>query len=121
MERLTNHFDYCEFIECKWRDSELEKVDKCKFFDATSRNKCHEKSVYEKLRAYEDLEEQGLLLRLPCKVGDTFWELNNQFTKPTIYPRKVHSISHCVYVLERLGKICFLTKAEAEKALAEMG
>lgn len=68
-----------------------------------------------------DAEEQGLLLRLPCKPGDTFWELNNQFAEPTIYPRKAHSISHCVYVLERLGKLCFLTKAEAEKALAEMG
>lgn len=26
--------------------------------------------VCEKLAAYEDLEEQGLLVRLPCKVGD---------------------------------------------------
>lgn len=26
-----------------------------------------------KLAEYEDLEEQGLLLRLPCKVGDTVW------------------------------------------------
>jgi len=26
--------------------------------------------VAEKLAAYEDLEEQGLLVRLPCKVGD---------------------------------------------------
>ena len=30
-------------------------------------------AVYEKLREYEDLEEQGLLLRLPCKVGDTVY------------------------------------------------
>lgn len=27
----------------------------------------------EKLAAYEDAEEQGLLLRLPCKVGDTVY------------------------------------------------
>ena len=27
----------------------------------------------EKLCEYEDLEEQGNLLRLPCKVGDTVW------------------------------------------------
>ena len=26
-----------------------------------------------KLKAYEDAEEQGLLLRLPCKVGDTVY------------------------------------------------
>lgn len=27
----------------------------------------------EEFKAYEDLEEQGKLLRLPCKVGDRFW------------------------------------------------
>ena len=27
--------------------------------------------AYFKLKEYEDLEEQGLLLKLPCKVGDT--------------------------------------------------
>ena len=29
--------------------------------------------VLRKLADYEDLEEQGLLVRLPCKVGDTVW------------------------------------------------
>ena len=28
---------------------------------------------FDKLAEYEDLEEQGLLLRLPCKVGDTVY------------------------------------------------
>lgn len=28
---------------------------------------------FEKLAMYEDLEEQGLLVRLPCKVGDTLY------------------------------------------------
>lgn len=30
-------------------------------------------SAARKLCDYEDLEEQGLLVRLPCKVGDTVW------------------------------------------------
>ena len=30
-------------------------------------------SIYEKLRKYEDVEEQGLLVKLPCKVGDTVY------------------------------------------------
>ena len=34
---------------------------------------CHKAKLYRKLKHYEDLEEQGLLLRLPCKVGDTVW------------------------------------------------
>lgn len=28
-----------------------------------------------KLAAYEDAEEAGTLVRLPCKVGDTMWYL----------------------------------------------
>lgn len=31
--------------------------------------------VYDKLAAYENAEEQGLLVRLPCKVGDTVYKL----------------------------------------------
>lgn len=31
--------------------------------------------VLKKLGEYEDLEERGLLLRLPCKVGDYAWDL----------------------------------------------
>lgn len=32
-------------------------------------------SVAERLAAYEDAEEQGFLIRLPCKVGDTVYKL----------------------------------------------
>lgn len=31
--------------------------------------------VYFKLKEYEDLEEQGRLIKLPCKVGDTVWQI----------------------------------------------
>ena len=31
------------------------------------------RAILKKLADYEDTEEQGLLLRLPCKVGDTLW------------------------------------------------
>ena len=34
--------------------------------------------MYDKLKEYEDLEEQGLLLRLPCKPSDvTVYQLRN--------------------------------------------
>lgn len=36
-------------------------------------------SPTEKLAAYEDSEEQGLLLRLPCKVGDTVYVVTSPF------------------------------------------
>lgn len=32
--------------------------------------------VLQKLADYEDLEEQGLLLKLPCKVGDVIYEVD---------------------------------------------
>lgn len=31
--------------------------------------------ILTKLADYEDLEEQGLLVRLPCKVGDTVYDI----------------------------------------------
>lgn len=74
----------------------------------------------KEIRYWRSLEEQGLLLKLPCKVGDVFWELNAVCDIPYIYPRTTQTVSHCVYVHERLGKLCFLTKEEAEKALEEM-
>ena len=38
----------------------------------------------EKLKYYEDLEEQGRLLVLPCKVGDTVYEILEE-TVPNHY------------------------------------
>lgn len=41
-------------------------------------NSCRECGIYEaiqKLAEYEDLEEQGLLLRLPCKVGTRIYKI----------------------------------------------
>ena len=31
--------------------------------------------MYFKLKDYEGLEEQGRLVKLPCKVGDTVWQI----------------------------------------------
>lgn len=46
--------------------------------------------VYDKLAAYEDAEEQGLLVRLPCKVGDTVWTLNHHFRPVDGKVRSIH-------------------------------
>lgn len=43
-----------------------------------------------KLAEYEDLEEQGLLLRLPCKIGDTAYEV--QELSKRIQPYTITSI-----------------------------
>ena len=76
-------------------------------------------NILHKLADYEDKQEQGLLIELPCKVGDTFWEVS--WSNDSFYPRVAHSLQHCCYIKDRLGTWCFLTEAEAEEALAEMG
>lgn len=100
------------------------------------------REICEKLKAYEDLEEQGKLLRLPCKVGDTVYpimvvgaEFGN--LKYEIYEAKVRrfhidSIHLCVeitiaetaqiieLVAETFGETFFLTREEAETALERM-
>lgn len=96
--------------------------------------------LLEALGKYEDAEKQGLLLRLPCKVGDTvyaFLSTCNYFTecqinkielKPTLYGNTCYflePIGHrgCLYRCfeDEFGKTVFLTKEEAEAKLKEMG
>ena len=93
------------------------------------------RDAIDKLAEYEDLEEQGLLLKLPCKVGDIIWWLNGKF----IMESEVVGFSVCeddvsliraeyqdkrtdktyMYTLDTIdiGKTVFLTKEEAEQAL----
>ena len=94
----------------------------------------------EKLAEYEDLEEQGLLVGLPCKVGDTVYRVNAGAKQPII-PMTVSEIhffcyknerivrfdaigkgdmGESCYRLEDIGRIVFLTREEAEKKLEEM-
>lgn len=97
-------------------------------------------SAARKLCDYEDLEEQGLLVRLPCKVGDTVYRVNAGAKQPII-PMTVSEIhflcykneravrfdaigkedmGESCYRLEDIGRIVFLTREEAEKKLEEM-
>ena len=143
MDRLTNHFSYCECAECKYYDEELAKCNKCKIF-ITSTGHCHDKKVWEKLRDYEDLEEQGLLLKLPCKIGttvyviDTIYECDNDYMDcimefPDRYQCErgfkceyeheklvVRPESFDFKMLDNFNKTVFLTKEEAEKALERL-
>lgn len=46
-----------------------------------------EYELYQRLGRYEDAEEHGLLLHLPCKIGDTVWQIMITGTrgKKTLY------------------------------------
>ena len=75
----------------------------------------------KKLQEYEDAEEQGLLLRLPCKVGDTVYKIINQRDNydDTVY-QIVSATIFELSMIDKIGKTVFLTKAEAEWKLKEM-
>lgn len=94
-------------------------------------------SAAEKLADYEDLEEQGRLIKLPCKVGDTVYGINTD--RNIVSALKIISVkiySYAIYFDYQLidgiyknivsfadadiGKTVFLTKSEAEVKLKEL-
>lgn len=104
---------------------------------------CNVRKALYKLAEYEDLEEQGLLLKLPCKVGDTVYEICEGFIEPCTveviffadytdkdgnysYMAEIHyERKDCPYVSTEIyftdfGKTVFLTQEQAEEALKRM-
>ncbi len=92
-----------------------------------------------KLAEYEDLEEQGLLVRMPCKVGDTVWvnsSIHGNMCEGTVTSVRIGSDS-CVIsitaissitgdefgflaITDYFGATVFLTRAEAKATLEKM-
>lgn len=89
----------------------------------------------ERLKKYEDLEEQGRLLELPVKPGTIVYKIVsgcvseadlcdgkcvncNDYQEYILEP--VMSIGAIVSQLKDFGKSIFLTREEAEKALKKM-
>ena len=69
------------------------------------------------LAEYKKLDEQGLLLKLSCKVGDTVYTLNT-LKNGKIVLGQVEEIDAFFIALcmmeNRFGKTVFLTKEEAK-------
>ena len=100
-----------------------------------------ERMENKELKKYEDLEEQGKLLKLPCAVGDTVYYADNEYSF-TVLPVKVDEISimesneilyKCLlfdgngdvetqfdFDNDDFRKTVFLTRQEAEDKLVEM-
>ena len=91
----------------------------------------------EPYREYKDLEEQGLLLRLPCKVGSTLYQpISNRINEYGVIGLcfDIHRNKFMYEVAYQVGlewykttcdfdcinKTVFLTQAEAEQKLKEM-
>ena len=93
-------------------------------------------SYLNELREYKQLEEQGLLLRLPCKVEDTILYVdddNDNYPIEAKITRIEIKENYIIYYAEEkedcgtlgfdsddIGKTVFLTKEEAEQKLKEM-
>lgn len=121
MERLTKHWgnnyvatklDYCSLLEIPDEDF-----------------KCFE-AIVKKLAEYEDLEEQGLLLKLPCKVGDTVYNHvpirkgKDAYSETKVKSIEIREDNIYIWFKNGLGKTLsnfmrslWLSKEEAEKAL----
>lgn len=69
----------------------------------------------KKLAEYETAEEEGGLVVLPCKVGDTVYAIRQSWNGWNIDKKK---FSYAM--IGKVGKTVFLTREKAEKALKEM-
>ena len=100
--------------------------------------------ICQRLKLYEDLDEQDLLLRLPCKVGDDIYaipsevnyKLNKSFGAKGLNAICRQVVDHIefnsygylvstnegmtVHRQEAFGETWFLTRNEAEQKLKEM-
>ena len=83
--------------------------------------------VLKKLADYEDLEEQGLLVRLPCPIGTTVWDICGMDIRENVLSgiecgkdgKQFLWGNHDEWLGE-LNDLVFLTREEAEKKLEEM-
>lgn len=113
---------------CVQNNSECDKFSAC-----LKCSKEHEQLAewLTQLKEYQQLEGQGRLIKLPCKVGDTLYRL-----VPNLY-RKYVEIKIAQFVINKneiyfttnkgaswsvgkIGKTIFRTKAEAEAKLKEL-
>lgn len=136
----------------KWEDgsityNEKRELECGEYCDSCSQGAGNCKTVenmIKKLATYEDLEEQGLLVRLPDDLNRVLYQINYRWTKCTKYGERRNKceIYSCerecdsreeYYIDEvdlryiqignyydRLGKTVFLTREEAENKLEEI-
>lgn len=138
MERLTQKSD-----KMIWFKDQGLKIEPCEM------NSHHCRMILEKLADYEDLEEHGLLVRLPVKIGDDIYKIPSKANydlnvmygykaNNRVYHQKVYSIvfsqrgwfvqcdkdsihaPNVICIDVEYGKTWFLTYEAAEKKLEEM-
>ena len=81
----------------------------------------------EELKSFKEAEEQGLLVRLPCPIGTTVWDICGMDIRENVLSGiecgkdgKQFLWANDDEWLGELNDLAFLTREEAEKELEEM-
>ena len=81
----------------------------------------------DKLATYEDLEEQDLLVRLPCSIGTTVWDICGMDIRENVVSGLEYDKGGKWFLwanenecLGELNVLVFLNREEAENKLEEM-
>lgn len=75
---------------------------------------------HDRMKELAKADKEGRLVVLPCKVGDTVYRLQYIEQTPGRFTVGVAPIEFTLIWLEDIGETIFLTREDAEKALAEM-
>ena len=100
MERLTKKSD-----KMIWFNDQGLKIEPCEM------NAHHCRMILEKLVDYEEAEEQGLLVRLPCKEA---YSQSGDFVY-LIYDCEIIKCVHCGLGIDPLSGTAYITLATDEK------
>ena len=151
MDRLTFEGNFCDIAQCREQTcpyngscSQREVWERLKAYEDTGcepeevlpKEKADEIALnlmrltdleglapYDHLRELAEADKAGRVVVLPCKVGDTVYQLfcGNQ-KNPVISTLKINTVSDAVGLIKRMGLHkyfgVFLTREEAEAALS---
>ena len=129
MERLTYRTELGVSID---KNEDCPTCSICWNCDIPPRKCKYISDVLKKLADYEDLEEQGLLLRLPVPIGTTvynttWWDdkyeivtVNGKKYSRSVRKHKVTKSTFGLLDIKEWGKTVFLTQSEAEQKLKEL-
>lgn len=134
MERLTLEEAIVhakEVAEKNYRGADFESIDYIDDDIKTNCIKCAEEHMQlaewlEELKSYKEAEEQGLLVRLPCPVGTTVWDICGIDIRENVVcgiecgknGKQFLWANHDEWLGE-LNDLVFLTREAAEKKLEE--
>ena len=113
MGRLTDKTDCC-FLHCA--ETGLPIREDCPIY-----NNCFARRMYEKLAHYEDLEEQGRLIELPCAINTELYFVGEKADGTYgVYSTTLFTLDLCKSYEGKIGKGFYLTEEEAEAKLKEL-